>query len=98
MNNQRTNFLLQTITKKFVQEHQLNKCRRVVFSCGYVKFLIQLLVRRDPRKVDDNTHLVMYSNWQRIMDEAGMSMGKKLRFEMVGEKSVPGDKVHFEVC
>ncbi|MFS7995627.1 hypothetical protein Hanom_Chr12g01120151 [Helianthus anomalus] len=48
-------------------------------------FLVQLLVRRDPRKADDNTHLIMYSNWQRIIDEAGMSMGKVLRFEMIEE-------------
>ncbi|MFS8020153.1 hypothetical protein Hanom_Chr15g01412161 [Helianthus anomalus] len=49
-------------------------------------FLVQLLVRRDPRKGDDNPHLIMYSNWQHIMDEAGMSMDKVLRFKMVEEK------------
>ncbi|MFS7964154.1 putative transcription factor B3-Domain family [Helianthus anomalus] len=87
-NNQTKKLLLQTIPKKFIREHQLNNYYSVVLSFGYVKFLIQLLVRRDPRKADDNTHLIMYSNWQRIMDEAGMSMGKVLRFEMVEEKSV----------
>ncbi|MFS8018558.1 hypothetical protein Hanom_Chr15g01393421 [Helianthus anomalus] len=78
--------LLKAIPKKFVREHHLNQYFSAVLSFGYVKFLVQLLVRRDPRKADDNTHLVMYSNWQHIMDESGTSMGKKLRFEMVEEK------------
>ncbi|MFS7962582.1 hypothetical protein Hanom_Chr08g00728351 [Helianthus anomalus] len=76
------------IPKKFVREHQLDEYRGAVL--------------RDPRRPNDNTHLVMYSNWQRIMDEVGIFMGKKLgkklTFEIVEEKSVPGDKVHFEVC
>ncbi|MFS7963294.1 putative DNA-binding pseudobarrel domain superfamily [Helianthus anomalus] len=63
MNNQIKNLLLLMIPKKFVREHQLNKYGSAVLSFGYVKFLVQLLLRRDPRKADDNTHLVMYSNW-----------------------------------
>ncbi|MFS7936060.1 hypothetical protein Hanom_Chr05g00410971 [Helianthus anomalus] len=98
MNNQTKNLLLKTILKKFVREHQLNKYCSARLSFGYVKFLVQLFVRRDPRKAGDDTYLIMYSNWQHIMDEAGTSMGKVLRFEMVEEKSVPGDKVRFEVC
>ncbi|KAM0024168.1 putative transcription factor B3-Domain family [Helianthus debilis subsp. tardiflorus] len=98
MNNITKNLLLHTIPKKFVREHQLNKYCSAVLSFGYVKFLVLLLVRRDPKKVDDDTYLIMYSNWHRIMDEAGMSMDKVLRFEMVEEKSVSGDNVHFEVC
>ena len=69
-----------------------------MLSFGHVKFLVQLVVRRDPRRPDDNNHLVMHTDWQRIMDETGISVGKKLRFEIVKEKSVPGDKIHFEVC
>ncbi|MFS7895751.1 hypothetical protein Hanom_Chr00s003348g01712101 [Helianthus anomalus] len=64
------------IPNKFDREHQLNEYRRAVLSFSHVKFLVQLLVRKDPRRPDDNTHLVMYSNSQRIMDEAGISMGK----------------------
>ncbi|KAJ0919166.1 hypothetical protein HanRHA438_Chr05g0226501 [Helianthus annuus] len=82
----------------FVREHQQNDYLRAVLSFGHVKFLVQLVVRRDPRRPDDNNHLVMHTDWQRIMDQTGIYVGEKLRFEIVEEKSVRGEKIHFEVC
>ncbi|XP_035838934.1 uncharacterized protein LOC110905804 [Helianthus annuus] len=87
-----------TIPKNFVRDHQINSYCNAMLSFGHVKFLVPLRVRTDPRRVDDENHVIMYADWQHILDEAGMTKDKVIRFELVGEKSVAGDKVYFEVC
>lgn len=98
MNNKTNNLFLQTIPKNFVRDHQINNYCNAMLSFGHVKFLVPLRVRTDPRRVDDENHVIMYADWQHILDEAGMTKDKVMRFELVGEKSVAGDTVYFEVC
>ncbi|KAF5784080.1 putative DNA-binding pseudobarrel domain superfamily [Helianthus annuus] len=60
-----------TIPKKFVRDNQLNRYSCAVLSFGHVKFLVPLRVKTNDRQAADDTHLVMVTDWQHILDKTG---------------------------